>query len=59
MAYERYLEKTPWRGTPKEKGQELYMAAYHLMDYATFLCPPVRRYISKKYGMKVVESRGK
>lgn len=59
MAYKRYLEKTPWRGTPKEKGQELYMAAYHLMDYATFLCPPVRRYISKKYGMKVVESRGK
>ncbi len=58
-AYERYLEKTPWRGFPKEKGQEWYMAAYHLMDYATFLCPPVRRYISRKYGMKAVESRAR
>ena len=59
MAYERYLERTPWCGFPKEKGQELYMAAYHLMDYATFLCPPVRRYISRKYGMKAVENRAK
>lgn len=48
-AYEIYLEKTPWKGTAKEKGQELYMLAYHAMDYATFLCPPVRRIISRKY----------
>ena len=25
------------------------MLAYHAMDYATFLCPPVRRMISRKY----------
>ena len=48
-AYEIYLEKTPWKGAAKEKGQELYMLAYHAMDYATFLCPPVRRMISRKY----------
>lgn len=57
LAYDRYLEKTPWRGTPKEKGQEIYMLAYHLMDYLTFVCPPARRFISRKYGMKVVENR--
>ena len=48
-AYEIYLEKTPWKEAAKEKGQELYMLAYHAMDYATFLCPPVRRMISRKY----------
>lgn len=57
-AYDIYLEKTPWRGTPREKGQEIYMAAYHAMDYATFLCPPVRRLISRKY-MENAKKKGK
>lgn len=48
-AYEIYLDKTPWKGTPKEKGRELYMAAYHMMDYATFLFPPVRSFLSRAY----------
>ena len=56
-AYEHYLAKTPWRGTPKEKGQELYMAAYHLMDYLTFLCPAARRAVSRKFGPRVIENR--
>lgn len=56
-AYERYLEKTPWSKTPKEKGSRLYMAAYHLMNYATFLFPPIRDFISRRYGMKLVNSR--
>lgn len=56
-AYEKYLSMTPWAGTPKEKGKEWYMLAYHLMDYVTWLCPEIRWFISRKLGMKVVEAR--
>ncbi len=57
-AYEKYLAMTPWAGTPKEKGKELYMLAYHLMDYVTALCPGFRRMIIRRgTGMKVVEAR--
>ncbi len=58
-AYERYLAQTPWAGTPKEKGKELYMLAYHLLDYATAVCPAMRWEISRRLGMKLVESRKK
>lgn len=58
-AYEIYLEQTPWAGTPKEKGKELYMLAYHLMDYVTVLWPEVRWIISARMGMKMVEARSK
>lgn len=57
LAYERYLERTPWRGTPKEKGKELYMAAYHAMNYLTAVCPRARRAISRRFGMEVVNAR--
>ncbi len=56
-AYEQYLSMTPWKGTPKEKGQRGYLFAYHMMDYLTWLCPPLRRYISRRFGMKLVEGR--
>ena len=56
-AYEYYLSLTPWAGAPKEKGSRLYMAAYHLMDYATFLCPAVRDLVSSRFGMQVINSR--
>lgn len=56
-AYEQYLAMTPWKGTPKEKGQRGYLFAYHMMDYLTWLCPPARRYISRRFGMKLVEGR--
>ncbi len=59
LAYERYLAMTPWAGTPKEKGKEIYMMIYHAMDYATAICPEIRWYISKKFGMKAVMSRKK
>ena len=59
LAYERYLAKTPWAGTPKEKGKECYMLMYHAMDYATAICPEIRWYISRKFGMKAVMSRKK
>lgn len=58
-AYEKYLDKTPWAGTPKEKGKELYMLAYHAMDYVTVLWPEIRWLISQKMGMKVMEGRMK
>ena len=57
LAYTRYLKKTPWRGAPKEKGKRLYMLLYHLMDYATFVCPPVRDMVSRSFGMRVINSR--
>ena len=59
LAYDRYLAMTPWAGTPKEKGKEVYMLMYHAMDYVTAVCPGVRWYISKKFGMKAVMSRKK
>lgn len=59
LAYEKYLAMTPWAGTPKEKGKEIYMLIYHAMDYATAICPEIRWYISKKFGMKAVMSRKK
>ena len=56
-AYELYLSMTPWKGTPKETGQRGYLFAYHIMDYLTWLCPPARRQISRRFGMKLVEGR--
>ncbi len=56
-AYEKYLAMTPWEGAPKEEGKRLYMLSYHMMDYVTVACPPVRRYISRYFGMKMVEAR--
>lgn len=58
-AYDRYLAMTPWAGTPKEKGKELYMVLYHLMDYATVLWPELRWIISRKFGMKMIDRRKK
>lgn len=57
LAYERYLAKTPWAGTPKETGKELYMFMYHAMDYVTAVCPSIRWQISKRFGMKAVNRR--
>ena len=58
-AYELYLAKTPWAGAPKQEGKRAYMLGYHMLDYATAICPPVRRLVSRKLGMKLVESRKK
>lgn len=55
--YDHYLSLTPWAGTIKEEGSYLYMLIYHLMDYATFLCPPIRDMVSRHFGMKVINSR--
>ncbi|MBS6646039.1 MAG: glycosyltransferase family 8 protein [Clostridiaceae bacterium] len=57
--YEYYLERTPWKGTPKETGKELYMLLYFAMNQVTRICPPVRKWISKRFGMKIIDSRKK
>lgn len=59
LAYEKYSAMTPWAGTPKEKGKEVYMLVYHMMDYVTAVCPEVRWFISRNFGMKAVMSRKK
>ena len=33
------------------------MLAYHGMNYATVVCPSVRRLISRNFGMKAIEAR--
>ena len=58
-AYDRYLAQTAWAGTPREKGKELYMLMYHVMDYVTAVCPEVRWMISRRLGMKAVDARKK
>ncbi len=57
--YEHYLAMTPWAGTPKEKGREKYMFLYHMMEYATVVCPGFRWLISRHFGMRAVNARGK
>jgi len=56
-AYDHYLALTPWAGAPKEKGSCLYMVIYHLMNYGTFLCPSFRDFVSRRFGMQVINSR--
>jgi lipopolysaccharide biosynthesis glycosyltransferase len=56
-AYEQYLAMTPWRGTPKEKGKELYLLLYHMMDLVTPVFPFVREAISKAYVRKIIAER--
>lgn len=55
--YDSYLARTPWRQTPKESGKEAYMLLYRGMNYMTWLCPPVRLWVSRNFGMKAVDSR--
>lgn len=55
--YESYLARTPWQGTPKEHGKEGYMLVYRGMNYVTWLCPPLRLWISRHFGMRVIDAR--
>lgn len=57
--YDTYLSRTPWSGTPKETGKELLLLLYWGMNHVTRLCPPVRLWISRLFGMKVIDSRKK
>lgn len=55
--YEACLNRTPWRGTPKEAGYGTWLLAYHMMNVLTRVCPGLRRLISEHFGMKAVNAR--
>ena len=57
--YCKYLSLTPYSSMPKEQGSELYLLAYHLMEWLTAVCPEVRYAISDSLGMKVIDRRSK
>ena len=40
--YEHYLSMTPWKGSPQEKGWELYFIVWRIFNAATKLVPRVR-----------------
>jgi lipopolysaccharide biosynthesis glycosyltransferase len=58
-AYENYLEMTPYAKTPKETGQELYLLAYHLMEWMTAVCPKLRFWINDRMGMWLIDRRSR
>ena len=41
---------TPWAGAAKEHGKRTYMLAYHMLDYATAICPRYAVVVSRKLG---------
>jgi len=57
QAYRMYLELTPWRGTPKERGSEGRMLAYHAMDWMTFVYPAGRKKISEAFVRKLTREK--
>ena len=57
LAYDRYLARTGWAKTPREKGKRLYMLAYHMLDYITVICPALRWEIGKRIGMRMLGER--
>ena len=57
--YETFLDRTPWKGTPKQTGKELYMFLWWGLNKATLLCPGLRLWISRRFGMKVIDARKK
>lgn len=56
-AYERYLEMTPWAGTPKEKGMERDLFLYHGMNLITPVLPKAREALSGWYVRKLIRGR--
>lgn len=56
-AYEAYLEKTPFRGSEKEKGRRLSMFLYHGMEIMTVLSPSLRNAVSQRYVKNEIRKR--
>lgn len=57
--YEVYLDCTPWKGMQKEKGKEIYMLLWWGLNRLTLVCPSFRLWISRRFGMKVIDARRK
>lgn len=55
--YEYYLDKTPWKGTPKQEGKRLYMQMWWVFNHVSLICPAFRLWISRRLGMRLVDSR--
>ena len=56
-AYEQYLAMTPWKGTPKEKGKELFLLLYHGMNLITPVFPGIRAAVSRAYIRRCIAER--
>ncbi len=54
-----YLSHTPWKGTKPQKGRFLYMQVWWGFNQMTRVCPALRLAISRRLGMKVIDSRRK
>lgn len=57
--YEYYLGKTPWKNMEKERGQEGYMQLWWILNRLTLLSPGFRLWVSRRFGMRMVDSRKK
>ncbi|MBQ8814165.1 MAG: glycosyltransferase family 8 protein [Lachnospiraceae bacterium] len=57
--YTKYLAMTPYAGTKKETGMELYLLIYHLMEWMTLVFPEVRFAINDTMGMWVIDRRSR
>lgn len=51
--YHQYLQKTPYANMPLKKGKECYLFLFHMMEWLTVICPPLRFWISDKWGHKI------
>lgn len=57
--YKKYLAMTPYAGAKKEKGMELYLLIYHLMEWMTMVFPEVRFAINDTLGMWAIDRRSR
>lgn len=57
--YTKYLAMTPYAGTRREGGKELYLLIYHLMEWMTMVCPELRFAINDTMGMWVIDRRSR
>lgn len=57
--YRYYLDKTPWKGTAEQEGRRLYMHMWWVFNHVSYICPAFRLWISRRLGMKLVDSRRK
>ena len=57
--YRKYLDMTPWKDMPMQKGKFWYMQLWWCFNQMTRLCPALRLAISRRLGMKVIDNRKK
>ncbi len=57
--YESYLNMTPWKGMEKVKGKFLYMQAWWILNHVTWFWPGARLWVSRCFGMKVIDRRAR